>query len=281
VSADRVRPGCVMKGEIMGSPRTSFGFSMRLLAAAALACFALSCGASKDMSQNTAEEQFDRAKKRYDLGRHFEAVEQFKVLLAQFPGSKYAEPATFFLGKSRFASKEYVMAEVEFERIMRDFPRGEYVEEAMFMLGMCAYEQRRPPAFDQTAANRAIQLFRAYLSAYPDGAFVEQAQEKLAECRSQLAEKLHANGVLYLKLHDPKAARLSFEEVLAKYEDLHWADRALLGIAKSFEQEKEWAKAAEAYQTVVERNGDAETLGIAKERLRKLKDKADTSGSSG
>jgi|GEM_PF-5508434 len=257
------------------------GLPLCVLAVAVMACFVFSCGASKEIGSETAENQFERAKRRYDAGRYLEAIEQFKTLLARFPGSKYAEPATFFLGKSRFESKEYLMAEMEFERIVRDFPRGDYAEEATFMLGMCAYAQRRPAPYDQTATERAILLLTGYVSLYPGGAFLQQAEEKLKECRSLLAKKLQANGELYLKLHLPTAARLSFEEVLEKYEDLNWADWALVGIAKSYEQEENWAKAAETYEGVLERDGDAEALGTAKERLRKLRERIETSESSG
>ncbi|UCF78630.1 MAG: outer membrane protein assembly factor BamD [Candidatus Eiseniibacteriota bacterium] len=252
-----------------------------LLTAIAAATLVISCGGSKEMLSETAQSKFEKAKRRYDAGRYLEATEQFKNLLALFPGSKFAEPATFFLGKSRFEEKEYLLAEVDFHRIVRDFPRGTYAEEATFMLGMCVFKQRRPFQFDQSATERAILLFGAYLSTYPAGKFVEDAQERLAECRSVLAEKLHANGLLYLKLSKPKAARLSFEEVLEKYDDLPWADRALVGIARSYEQERNWAKAAELYEGVVEKGGDEEALATARDRLRKIKGKTGESGDAG
>jgi outer membrane protein assembly factor BamD len=269
------------EGEKMHRRKTFLRFPFYLPVLAAAVCLVFSCGASKDLRSDTPQARFAKAKKRYDAERYLDATEQFKAFLASFPGSKYAEPATFFLGKSRFGSKEYLMAEVEFERIIRDFPRGEYAEEASFMLGMCAYEQRRPVPFDQASAERAILVFRMYMSAYPDGAFAEKADERIKECRLVLAEKLHANGVLYLKLHDSKAARMSFEEVLEKYDDLHWADWALLGIARSYEQERNWTKATEMYEGLVEREGDAEALAEARDRLRKIRDKAGSSGSSG
>ncbi len=265
----------------MSDRRTSPRLPLYLVLFAAVVCLTISCGAGKDVLSDTPEAQFEKAKKRYDAERYLEAIEQFKTLLARFPGSRYAEPATFFLGKSRYGSKEYLMAEVEFERIVRDFPRGEYAEEASFMLAMCAYEQRRPVPFDQASAERALLLFRGYLSVYPNGTFVEKALEKVRECRLVLAEKLHANGVLYLKLRDPKAARMSFEEILEKYDDLHWADWALVGIAKSYELERNWTKAAEMYEGLVERDGDAEALAEARERLRKIRERDIQSGSSG
>lgn len=265
----------------MPKQKRLFRFPLCLLVVGVAGGLVLSCGAGNGIRTDTPQSQFERANRRYDAGRYLEATETFKTLLARFPGSKYAEPARFYLGQCYLKDKEYLLAEMEFERIIKDFPRGAHVEVATFMLAMCAYERRRPIPFDQTATERAILLFRAYMSTYPDGASVERAREKLGECRSLLAEKLHANGTLYLKLSDPGAARLSFEEILEKYEDLHWADWALVGIAKSYEQERNWTKAAEMYEGVVEREGDAEAVGLAAGRLRKVRDRIGDSENTG
>jgi outer membrane protein assembly factor BamD len=231
---------------------------------------AISCATTERARPTTSATQFEKAKRRYEARSYLEAADQFKVLLAQFPGSKYAEPATFFLGKCYFESKEYPLAEVEFERITRDFPRGSYAEEAAFMLGMCAYKERRPAPYDQTSTEKAIALLQAYIGAYPEGTFAARAQQKLRECQSILGQKLYLGGQLYLKLGDFPAARTCFEEVLDKYADFSWAEWALLGIAESYERERNWGKALETYEDLVKRDKDAEVSSVAKDRLKKI-----------
>jgi outer membrane protein assembly factor BamD len=245
-----------------------------LLALGFAASFAISCATTERTRATNPAAQFEKANKRYEARSYLEATEQFKTLLAQSPGSKYAEPATFLLGKCYFESKEYPLAEVEFDRITRDFPRGNYAEEAAFMLGMCAYKERRPAPYDQTSTEKAIALLQAYIGAYPEGVFAAKARQKLRECQSILAQKLYLGGRLYLKLGDFLAARACFEEVLDKYADFSWAEWALVGIAESYEGERNWAKAHETYEDVVKRDKDAQVSGVAKERLKKIGDKA-------
>ena len=233
----------------------------------------LSCATTDGARPTDPAAQFEKAKARYDAHRYLEAADQFKILLAQFPGSKYAEPATFFLGKSYFESREYPLAQVEFERLIRDFRRGSHAEESAFMLGMCAYKERRPAPYDQASTESALALLETYIGSYPEGAFVAKARQKINECRSILGQKLCLSGQLYLKLGDFPAARSCFDELLEKYPDSSWAEWALLGIARSYERERNWGKALESYENVANRNKDARASKSAEDRLKKIREK--------
>lgn len=240
-------------------------------------CFAafstLSCSTKEAVRPVSPLPQYEKAKARYDAHRYLEAAGQFKILLAQFPGSKYAEPATFFLGKSYYESREYPLAQVEFERIIKDFPRGSYSEESAFMLGMCAYKERRSAPYDQTSTESAVTLLETYVDSYPEGAFVAKARQKIQECRGILAHKLYLNGRLYNKLEDFEAARSCFQEVLEKYGDSSWADWSLLGIADSYKRERDWKRALENYEKVVSTNKNGEPSKLALDKLKKIRGK--------
>jgi outer membrane protein assembly factor BamD len=237
------------------------------------ASLVLSCSGAREIKTGTAQDQFEKAKSRFDGRRFLDATEEFKLLLEQYPGSRYAEPAAFHLAKCYYETKEFPLAEVEFEKLLRDFPRGSHAEEAAFMLGMCAFKQKRPAPYDQAQAERAILLFDSYLADYPGGAFAARAEEALRECRSALAQKLYLSGQLYVKLGDVQAARICFQEVVDRYGEARWADLALVGVGQSYEKERNWSKAAEAYRTVIERNRDREAQDAARKKLRKVSQK--------
>jgi outer membrane protein assembly factor BamD len=234
----------------------------------------LSCAGTLDVKPTSAEDQFERGKRRYEARRYLDSIDEFKLLLAQYPGSKYVEPATFYLGKCHYETKEFPLADVELARIVRDFPRGDYAEESTFLLAMCAFKQKRSPHYDQSQTRKAAQLFSTYLANFPQGTFLTEAEEKLRECRALLAEKLYHTGELYIKLSYFQAARLSFQQVLDSYGESKWADWALLGIGKTYEKEKAWDKALETYESVVERDGDREALGVARQRLEMVRERA-------
>ena len=240
------------------------------------ASLVLSCSGAREVKPATAQEQFERAKGRFDTRRFLDATDQFKLLLEQYPGSRYAEPAAYYLAKCYYETKEFPLAEVEFERVLRDFPRGSHAEEAAFMLGMCAFKQKRPAPYDQAQTEKAILLFNSYLVDYPGGVFADRTEETLRECRSMLAQKLYLSGQLYVKLGDVQAARICFQEVVDKYGEARWADFALVGVGQSYEKERNWSKAAEAYRTVLDRNGDREAQDAARQKLKKVSQKTGT-----
>ncbi|MFH0779165.1 MAG: outer membrane protein assembly factor BamD [Candidatus Eisenbacteria bacterium] len=246
-----------------------------------LVALSLSCGATKPPPTLTAEDMFNKAKRRYDTRHYLEAAGQFKEMLVRHPGSKFAEPANFLLGKCNYETKEYPLAEVEFGRVVRDFPRGRYAEEAHFMLGMCAFKQRRPVHYDQTATQEAIVLFGTYLARYPGGAFSGEAGARIRECRSILAEKLFLNGTLYVKLRRWQAARLCFEELLEKYSDLQRADWAQVGLGRCYEEEKDWERAEALYGMALEKKGDAELVSAARDGMKRVQSKKSRSVNSG
>jgi len=234
----------------------------------------LSCTGAREVKPATAQDQFERAKRRFDARRFVEATDEFKLLVEQYPGSRYAEPGAYYLARSYYETKEYPLAEVEFDKLLRDFPRGSYAEESTFMLGMCAFRQKRPAPYDQAMTEKAMRLFGTYLADYPGGAFAARADEALRECRAQLAQKLYVSGKLYVKLRDVRAARLCFQEVVDKYGEARWADLALVGIGQSYEKERNWSMAADTYRTVLARNGDREAQDAARRRLQKVSGKA-------
>lgn len=233
----------------------------------------LSCSGAREVKPATAQDHFERAKARFDARGFLEAAEEFKLLLEQYPGSRYAEPATHYLGRSYYETKEYPLAEVQFERVLKDFPRGGHAEEAAFMLGMCAFKQRRPAQYDQAQTEKAIILFNSYLTAYPGGVYAARAEEALGECRATLAQKLYLSGKLYVKMGDIRAARICFQEVVDKFGGARWADLALVGVGQSYEKERNWSMAAETYRSVLARNGDREAREAARRRLEKVSQK--------
>jgi outer membrane assembly lipoprotein YfiO len=254
-------------------PRDAHAASLFFASCVVAASVVLSCSGAREIKPQIAQDQFETAKRRFDGRRFLEATDEFKLLLEQYPGSKYAEPGAYFLAKSYYETKEYPLAEVEFDKLLRDFPRGSYAEEAAFMLGMCAFKQKRPAPYEQAVTEKAIQLFSSYLAVYPGGAFAARADQGLRECRAVLAEKLYVSGKLYVKLGDARAARLCFQEVVDKYGEARWADLALVGIGQSYEKERNWSMAAETYRTVLARNADREAQDVARRGLRKVSQK--------
>jgi outer membrane protein assembly factor BamD len=91
--------------------------------------------------------------------------------------------------------------------------------------------QSRGPDFDQDYTQRAIDEWQHYLRDYPGHWLNAEAERRVLQGRSRLADKWVHTGELYLKLNQPKPARLYFTRVAEEFSDTSATPRAQLGLA--------------------------------------------------
>ena len=72
---------------------------------------------------------------------------------------------------------------------------------------------------------------------------------------------------MYRKLDRYGAARLYFEDVIARFPDTEWASYAQYGLGEVLLKQKEWDAALKAFQGV--RDGDGDKL-LKEQALRKI-----------
>jgi len=85
------------------------------------------------------EEAFDLLKD----GRYDEATQGFRTFLAQYPGSRYADNAQYWLGEASYVKRDFDTALVELGRVVSNYPSSPEVADALLKIGFVYYETQR------------------------------------------------------------------------------------------------------------------------------------------
>jgi outer membrane protein assembly factor BamD len=184
------------------------------------------CGTTKEPEQLSAEKRFEHAMTLFKEENYLEAYEEFRIVTLQFQGSTFADQAQFDMGECRYRREEFVLAAYEYDVLVRTMPTSKYVPQARYQRAMCYY--RLSPAYylDQTYTRQAVDEFQSFIEYHPTDSLVTQAEAKITELNSKLAQKEYENGVTYIHMEYYKAALASFDHVLEKYHDTPFAEQA-------------------------------------------------------
>ena len=118
--------------------------------------FVWGCSSSKEVANLSAEDRFEIGKEKFDKKKYLDAVEDFKYILIQYPGSAVADDAQFYLAESYYNKGEYLLAASEYENLIRGYPSSEYVPMSRYKLGLCYYNLSPKSQLDQTYTYKAI-----------------------------------------------------------------------------------------------------------------------------
>ncbi len=170
----------------------------------------------------TLEEEFARAKKEYEEGHYFDAVQMLTAFIDQHPGSILVDQAIYVLGRSYMGQKDWILAATEFERLVRDFPESRHACDAEFALGYCYWRDSRKPSYDQEETHRTIDQMRRYADRCPEHGQRAEADSIVALARDRLAEKRFRAAELYKRLGQPESGIIYCSMVADEFADTRW-----------------------------------------------------------
>jgi outer membrane protein assembly factor BamD len=249
-------------------------FGLRSLLRAGLpVTFALllaGCGASTMPPITTPAERLATAKQLSGEGQCVTAVELLKTYIASSAGSADVDQAIYFLGECYMKLRDYSSAAIEFERLVRDYPESDSAAAASFQLGAALYGQTRPVDFDQEYTTRAIRQWDGYLRAFPGHWLNAEAQRRVLEARTRLAQKTLDTATLYYKLKLYEPARVYYRLLINEYGDTVKAPDGWLGLAMCDVQEGKKQEAIERLRDVEERFGGTSVAARAAHTLQEL-----------
>lgn len=115
---------------------------------------------------------YQKALDQADGGGWLEAAAAFESFLQQFPKSKFAPNARYWVAECFYSSRDYKRAIKEFQGYIEKYPRDAKVPDAIFKQGSSFYELG---LYDESRA-----FFEKVLSAYPKSDVAAKAKAKLA-----------------------------------------------------------------------------------------------------
>ncbi len=192
--------------------------------------FSLSgCSSSKELSNLSAEDRFEIGKERFDKKKYLDAIEDFKYILLQYPGSAVADDAQFYLAESYYNRGEYLLASSEYENLIQNYPSSEHVLMARYKIGLCYYNLSPKSQLDQTYTYKAIDALQGFIEYHPTSDLVSDAEKKIHELINKLAKGDYETGLFYMRREFYKAAMIYFDSVIERYPDSDYLELAYAG----------------------------------------------------
>jgi outer membrane protein assembly factor BamD len=197
-----------------------------------LAAMLLACGGDKVAPLRGVEYFYGEGEKAFERKRYLDAIEHFRRVVSNFPGSSRVADAQYYLAESHFELRDYVNASFEYQRLVDAYPSSEWAAKAKFQVGESYFLQRRRSELDQKETLEAIIQFRNFLEDYPDNPLTASARERIVESRSRLAKKEYDAARLYEGQGYNEAAKITYDATMRSYPDTPWyyESKARLGV---------------------------------------------------
>ena len=192
-----------------------------------------SCTKELTIKEIGFERSFSIAKKNYQKGNYVQALDDFNVLILNYGGQTGIDSVQYLLADTHFKLSEFYSASYEFNRLTESFPESKLAEESYFNSAMSYYELSPIYSLDQKETYTAMTKFQFYLDLYPSGKFAEKANGSIIEMREKLARKEFESGKLYMKMDQPRAAKLYFLEIINNFYDTTYYTLSLKFMAEA------------------------------------------------
>jgi outer membrane protein assembly factor BamD len=195
---------------------------------------AVSCGDYQKIVKSTDYEfKLKKAKEYYDNKEYSRASQLYQELVNIYRGTSRADQIYYYLAKSNFGQKDYVLASHYFRTLIKEFPRSEYGEEAQYLIGYCYYLDSPSPRLDQQTTHDAIDALQLFINVFPNSARVPEANKMIDEMREKLVYKSYLSGKLYYDMEDYQSSVISLSNSLKEYPDSKYREELMFSLLKS------------------------------------------------
>lgn len=166
--------------------------------------------------------------------RYAPAADAFDMVERQYPYSVWATKAQLMAVFSYYMTNEYTQAIGAAERFIRLHPGSPDAAYAYYMIAVSNYEQIADVGRDQGRTQRALSALEETIRRYPNSAYAQDAQAKLALARDHLAGKEMEIGRYYLKRDHYVAAINRFRTVIQEYQTTSHTPEALHRLVEAY-----------------------------------------------
>jgi outer membrane protein assembly factor BamD len=215
-----------------------------------------SCSKESIKRNLPAEDLFELSKEAFDSKKYGKAIEGFKRLVFEHPGSELIDDAQFYLGESYFYSKDYENAAVEYKFLMQGFPESPFLDDANYKLGLTYFRASPPYYLDQRRTQEALKVIDRFMSRFPESELYDEAQAVREECLSKLSRKDLENGKLYYKLGHFESAEIYLLEVVANYPSSTYVEESRFTLALCYVKLGRSVEAREILTELTENEGE-------------------------
>lgn len=195
---------------------------------------AISCGDYQKVVKSTDYEyKLKKAREYYEKKEYNRASQLYQELVNIYRGTSRADQIYYYLAKSCYGQKDYVLASHYFRQLLKEFPRSVYNEEAQFLIGYCYYLDSPTARLDQKTTQEAIDALQLFINIFPASTRVAEANSLIDAMREKLVYKSYLSGRLYYDLADYRAAVISLNNSLKEYPDSKYREELMYYLLKA------------------------------------------------
>ncbi len=238
-----------------------------LCAFACAVTLAIGCGGKKP---GTADEYYTAGNSYLRDGAYPLAIENYRELLDQHPFSELAEDAEFKIAHAHFQNEACPEAIAAFSDFQRRHPTSPHLPLVGYLIGQCHEKQMQKPDRDQSASQSAHAYYQAVINQYPESPYADLAQQRLHQCRENLAEHEFNIASFYADRGNEKAAEVRLIDLIKRYNDTDQAAAALYMLGEIYLAREEADKAALAFAGLLYHHGDHNLADDAGESLEQV-----------
>ena len=110
-------------------------------------------------------------------GRYAEAAQAFNQFLVDYPGSSYADNASYWLGETYYVTRDFDQALAAFNGLVQQYPNSPKAADSRLKTGYIYYEKK--------AWKQARQSLQAVVSDYPGSTAARLAADRLKKMKSE------------------------------------------------------------------------------------------------
>jgi outer membrane protein assembly factor BamD len=194
----------------------------------------LSCGDYQKIVKSTDYEyKLKKAKEYYENKEYSRASQLYQELVNIYRGTSRADQIYYYLAKSCYGQRDYVLSSHYFRQMLKEFPRSEYNEEAQFLIGYCYFLDSPTARLDQKTSQDAIDALQLFINIFPGSSRVVEANKLIDELREKLVYKSYLSGRLYYDLADYRAAVISLTNSIKEYPDSKYREELMYYLLKA------------------------------------------------
>jgi len=220
---------------------------------------------------SAGDELFNKGKEFYEAEEWKKAIKTLNEFTLSYPFHENIAEGSFLLAESYFNNEDYQLAAGEYRRLIRRFSESEYAEKAELMLAESFLASAPHIALEQNDVERALELFRDFITYRPKSKFIDQARDGIQRCRERLAEKEYRTIELYYKLDKPESVILYADLLAEEYDGTSWVPSAMLTKGKAlYYQLEQMDRASKTFTAIIENFPDTDEAVSAAEYLEKI-----------
>jgi len=173
-------------------------------------------------------------------------AEMYRQILDSGIYSKVAPRAQMSIGTAFEKKSDYAEAVQAYEKAADLYhDKAQIAADALYQAGQAYTKQAKTAEYDQNAATKAIETFRAFSELYPQDPRVSEVQNLIADLRNEQAKGALVVAQFYEKRRQWEGARVYYNEVVNRAPDSEYAEEAksrIEELRKRIEEEKQTAQ---------------------------------------